>query len=234
MPSKIARPVGVWPQSPHSMSSARRARGCIDHTSSSSSLPVDPPPSHWAASTSARLVVGCNGFCQQRAGLFRRRDADDAIALRVPLEKCVLHLTQSGTVVMHGKDDGEPHRRKVPRRIHHPPPEICRLSESAPPAGCEARSQVSYSIRSPLTAREMTSCWICSVPSKMSGISNRPDGLRMAEQTCVPGWPWPGYPRRMALGIVSWAGHLPRRRLDPACLAIAVAERSIQRSSRLG
>jgi hypothetical protein len=25
-----------------------------------------------------------------------------------------------------------------------------------------------YSIRSPLIARAMTSCWICSVPSKMS------------------------------------------------------------------
>lgn len=28
--------------------------------------------------------------------------------------------------------------------------------------------EVSYSIRKPLIAQEMTSCWICSVPSKMS------------------------------------------------------------------
>ena len=28
--------------------------------------------------------------------------------------------------------------------------------------------QVSYSIRRPLIALAMTSCWICSVPSKMS------------------------------------------------------------------
>ena len=28
--------------------------------------------------------------------------------------------------------------------------------------------QVSYSIRIPEIARAMTSCWICSVPSKMS------------------------------------------------------------------
>jgi hypothetical protein len=28
--------------------------------------------------------------------------------------------------------------------------------------------QVSYSMRRPLIARAMTSCWICSVPSKMS------------------------------------------------------------------
>jgi hypothetical protein len=28
--------------------------------------------------------------------------------------------------------------------------------------------QVSYSIRNPLIARAITSCWICSVPSKMS------------------------------------------------------------------
>ncbi len=33
-----------------------------------------------------------------------------------------------------------------------------------------AFAQVSYSIRRPLIALEMTSCWICSVPSKMSMI----------------------------------------------------------------
>jgi hypothetical protein len=33
--------------------------------------------------------------------------------------------------------------------------------------------QVSSSVRRPLIAREMTSCWICSVPSKMSQISRR-------------------------------------------------------------
>ena len=37
-------------------------------------------------------------------------------------------------------------------------------------AGCGRVAQVSYSIRRPLIAREMTSCWICSVPSKMSMI----------------------------------------------------------------
>ena len=40
-------------------------------------------------------------------------------------------------------------------------------------ASCEPRepfAQVSYSIRRPLIALEMTSCWICSVPSKMSMI----------------------------------------------------------------
>ena len=36
-------------------------------------------------------------------------------------------------------------------------------------------AQVTYSIRRPEIAREMTSCWICSVPSKMSMVSwNRP------------------------------------------------------------
>jgi hypothetical protein len=42
-----------------------------------------------------------------------------------------------------------------------------------------ALAQVSYSIRSPEIAREITSCWICSVPSKMSMI---PDSspLRLA------------------------------------------------------
>jgi hypothetical protein len=30
------------------------------------------------------------------------------------------------------------------------------------------RNALTYSIRSPLIARAMTSCWICSVPSKMS------------------------------------------------------------------
>jgi len=34
----------------------------------------------------------------------------------------------------------------------------------------------SYSIRSPLMAREITSCWICSVPSKMSWVLQK--GLR--------------------------------------------------------
>ncbi len=34
-----------------------------------------------------------------------------------------------------------------------------------------ALAQVSYSIRRPLIALEMTSCWICSVPSKMSMVS---------------------------------------------------------------
>jgi len=28
--------------------------------------------------------------------------------------------------------------------------------------------QLGYSMRRPLMAREITSCWICSVPSKMS------------------------------------------------------------------
>ena len=31
-----------------------------------------------------------------------------------------------------------------------------------------------YTIRSPEMARLMTSCWICSVPSKMSWIFDRP------------------------------------------------------------
>ena len=30
--------------------------------------------------------------------------------------------------------------------------------------------QLSYSMRRPLMAREITSCWICSVPSKMSKV----------------------------------------------------------------
>ena len=34
-----------------------------------------------------------------------------------------------------------------------------------------ASAQVSYSIHSPLIARLITSCWICSVPSKMSMVS---------------------------------------------------------------
>jgi hypothetical protein len=36
-----------------------------------------------------------------------------------------------------------------------------------------AFAQVSYSIRRPLIALEMTSCWSCSVPSKMSMDSRR-------------------------------------------------------------
>ena len=88
MPSKIAWPVGVWPQSPHSMSSARRARGCIDQTSSRSSLPVDPPSSHWAASTSAMSSSDASGVCQQRAGLVpqtgrRRRGSSSRTARAV-------------------------------------------------------------------------------------------------------------------------------------------------------
>jgi hypothetical protein len=35
-------------------------------------------------------------------------------------------------------------------------------------AGRRQKRQVSYSMQRPLIARAMTSCWICSVPSKMS------------------------------------------------------------------
>jgi hypothetical protein len=35
----------------------------------------------------------------------------------------------------------------------------------------EQPAQVSYSMRRPLIAREMTSCWICSVPTVLHGGS---------------------------------------------------------------
>jgi hypothetical protein len=57
------------------------------------------------------------------------------------------------------------------------------FDEERPPEGerfgCELRDfqpvkvQVSYSIRKPEIALEITSCWICSVPSKMSMIFQR-------------------------------------------------------------
>ena len=44
--------------------------------------------------------------------------------------------------------------------------------------------QVSYSIRRPLIALEMTSCWICSVPSKMSMVSRTRPAVSPESMTC--------------------------------------------------
>ena len=49
-----------------------------------------------------------------------------------------------------------------------------------------AFSQVSYSIRKPLMALEITSCWICSVPSKMSMVSRW--GLTVSPESLTCGF----------------------------------------------
>jgi hypothetical protein len=47
-----------------------------------------------------------------------------------------------------------------------------------------AFAQVSYSIRRPLIALDMTSCWICSVPSKMSMVSRMRPTVSPESVTC--------------------------------------------------
>jgi hypothetical protein len=54
--------------------------------------------------------------------------------------------------------------------------------------------QVSYSIRSPEIALEMTSCWICSVPSKMSMVSRIGPGVSPESVACGSVRPSPSVP----------------------------------------
>ena len=72
-------------------------------------------------------------------------------------------------------------------------------SSAARPEGATLRpqgafAQVSYSIRKPLIAREMTSCWICSVPSKMSMVSLTGPAVSPESVTCASVRPGPVNP----------------------------------------
>jgi hypothetical protein len=67
------------------------------------------------------------------------------------------------------------HDRTVgaPRSEKHSSSEESHAFEPTPTRRARVRTwrrsgRRSYSMRRPLIAREMTSCWICSVPSKMS------------------------------------------------------------------
>jgi hypothetical protein len=48
-----------------------------------------------------------------------------------------------------------------------------------------AYAEVSYSIRRPEIALEITSCWICSVPSKMSMLSRSRLNVSPESVTCA-------------------------------------------------
>jgi len=61
-----------------------------------------------------------------------------------------------------------------------------------------AFDQVSYSIRRPLIALEITSCWICSVPSKMSMVSRFGPTASRESVTCVSVLRSPSVPRDSA------------------------------------
>jgi hypothetical protein len=113
------------------------------------------------------------GIIDERAG--PRRDAGSMDRRR--LRSTVLEDGRSFV-----RTGGNPRDQRLRAVSAHPAPQFGRKtrgscsddpresSRARRPQGHRQRTkpQVSYSMRRPLIARAMTSCWICSVPSKMS------------------------------------------------------------------
>ena len=101
-----------------------------------------------------------------------------------------LRRTGTSPLLAHSRSEtstGLVHRRSAAthsQRAQHPPQ--------------VAFAQVSYSIRSPLIALEMTSCWICSVPSKMSMVSRMRLSAPRESVTCGSVRPRPSVPPESA------------------------------------
>ncbi len=103
----------------------------------------------------------------EAANEFRGAENEDLMDIREVVVagadgSCLARSSQCDEVVVAGISR---HRRNIRRVVDN----VFEGSLGAP-GNCDPPFLARYSTRSPLIAREITSCWICSAPSKMSKI----------------------------------------------------------------